>query len=124
MKYVNKTGFTTVELLITLFVASAFLISGYLLSSIVVSESGDMRANLRATAVARKYANQYQPAVGTTCVASTPLDNQSVTASGIADVKVTVTVSCPNSAVPNISRVSSLVRYNDNKSTYVVEYSY
>lgn len=124
MNGTRKAGFTAVELLITLFVAFALLMSGYLLSSIVVNESGEMRAALRATAAARKYANQYQPAVGTSCVAATPLDNQPVTVSGIADVRVTVTVTCPNSAVPNVSRVLSSVHYNDNQSASVVEYSY
>ena len=42
-KNINQ-GFTTIELLVTLFIAAAFLASGYQLYSVILQDGGDARA--------------------------------------------------------------------------------
>jgi Tfp pilus assembly protein PilV len=48
-------GFSTVELLITLFVAAVFLAAGYQLYLVTVRDSGDVRQRARASAIAYDY---------------------------------------------------------------------
>jgi len=55
----QDSGFTAVELLITLFVAAAFLIAAYQLFNLVVKDGGSTRAESRAANVAYDYLRQY-----------------------------------------------------------------
>lgn len=48
----NSRGFTTVEVLITLIVASLFLISGYQLYTVVIEQSADARRMSEASNIA------------------------------------------------------------------------
>lgn len=52
IKQTSNAGFSAVELLITLFIAVAFVVTGYQLYSIVVSDGGDARARAIASNLA------------------------------------------------------------------------
>ncbi len=117
----KQSGFTAVELLITLFVAAAFLVTGYQLYALIIKDSGNARAQARAANVAYDYIRQYSPSAGNPCVASTPVSNAPITVSGLQHVTVTVTYTCPYSSTPTITKVDAIVYYNSPQQS--VEYA-
>ena len=128
MKNIHKqSGFSAIELLITLFIAAAFLISGYQLYALVMKDSGDVRFQAKASNVATDYLQSYKssPSIQKPCATSstTPLANSN-TIPGLSNVTVTVTVSCPYSNTTSVSKLSVTVQYSTpqqsiTSSTYV-----
>ncbi|CAN5366824.1 hypothetical protein BH10PAT4_BH10PAT4_3120 [soil metagenome] len=119
MKNGNQSGFTAVELLITLFVAVAFLVAGYQLYNVIIKDGGNTRGQSRAANVAYDYLRRYSPSTVNPCVASTPLNNSAITVAGISAVTVTVAFTCPYTAQTNITEVTSTVKYNNPQETVV-----
>ena len=122
----NQSGFSAVELLITLFIASLFLLSGYQLYLVVIKDGGEARQQARTLNVADDYLQQYKNKANPNCTnAVTGLNNQSIIVTGLSNVTVSVTVSCFNSSVTTLmSKVSVTLNYGNpqktiNESTYV-----
>jgi len=113
----TESGFTAVELLITLFVAAAFLIAGYQLFNVVIRDGGQTRAESRAANIAYDYLRQYSSSITVPCTPSTPLDNAVVTAEGLTSVSVTITISCLPDAIDSISKVEASISYNTPQQT-------
>ena len=128
MRTIHKqSGFSAIELLITLFIAAAFLISGYQLYALVMKDSGDVRFQAKASNVATDYLQSYKASssIQKPCSPSstTPLANSSAI-SGLSNVTVTVTISCPYSNTTSVSKLSVTVQYSTpqqsiTSSTYV-----
>lgn len=116
----KQSGFTAVELLITLFVAAAFLVTGYQLYTVIIKDSGNTRAQARAANVAYDYIRRYSPSASNPCAASTPVNNASITVGGLQNVTVSVTFSCPYPSTPTITAVDAVVSYNTPQQS--VEY--
>jgi len=113
----KQAGFTAVELLITLFVAAAFLIAGYQLFTVVIRDGGQTRAESRAANVAYDYMRQYTSSSTTVpCSPSTPLSNAPITVDGLADPKITISITCPG-AVTSVSKVEASIAYNSPVQT-------
>jgi prepilin-type N-terminal cleavage/methylation domain-containing protein len=127
----RQSGFTAIELLITLFIAAAFLVSGYQLYNLIIKDGGQTRAQSRASNVAYDYLQRYKsnptyitnpctvPAV------QTPLSNSS-SILNLSNVTVTVTITCPYSTTSSISKVLVTVQYNNpvqtvSEATYVTK---
>jgi len=122
MNNLNKqAGFTAVELLITLFVAAAFLVSGYQLYNLIIKDGGQARAQARASNVAYDYMRRYSSSATNPCLISTPVDNVGITVTGLSAVTITVAVTCPYTATTSLSRVDVTVLYNNPQQT--VEYT-
>jgi len=116
-----QSGFTAVELLITLFVAAAFLIAAYQLFNVVIKDGGNARAQSRAANVAYDYMRRYTTSATIPCSAQTPLTNSSVTVDGLTNAMITVALSCPTFSTNDISKVDVTVTYNT--PTQTVKYS-
>ncbi len=116
----KQSGFTAVELLVTLFVAAAFLVTGYQLYAVIIKDSGNTRAQARAANVAYDYIRRYSPSATNPCAASTPVNNTPITVSGLQNVTVLVTLTCPYSSTPTITAVDTIVKYNTPQQS--VEY--
>jgi len=115
-------GFTTVELLVTLFIAALFLAAGYQLYVYVMRNDASVRSQSIASDVAYQYLNQYAAqAAGGPCAASTPLSAAPITVSSLVNTSITVTISCPNTNVTAVSRVDVVLAYNQPQQK--VEYS-
>lgn len=108
---VKTAGFTAVELLITLFVAAAFLTAGYQLFSLVIQDGGDTRAEATVNNEAYNYLRQYTNAATNPCAVSTPISNSAVTIEGVTDSRITVSISCPQTSTPSLSRVEVAISY-------------
>lgn len=106
-------GFSAAELLITLFIAAAFLATGYQLYSAITQDSAVTRQKAIASNVAYDYLQRHAANVPNICTPSTPLNNHTPAQSidGITHVRITVTITCPQSSLSTLSRVQSTVRY-------------
>jgi len=113
----RQSGFTAVELLITLFVAAAFLVSGYQLYNLIIRDGGQARADARASNVAYDYLRRYSASVTAPCTSSSPLNNAPVSIAGLSNVTVSVDISCPYAATTSISKVDVTVNYNSPQQT-------
>lgn len=123
MVRLRQQGFSTVELLITLFVAAAFLVAGYQLYALVIRDGGEARAQTRAANVAQDYMNQYRSSIGATCTVSTPMSNAPQTVSGLDNVTLTVAITCPNTDAPGMSLITVTVNYNEQKTITIATYA-
>jgi len=121
MKNKYPSGFTAIELLITLFVAAAFLVAGFQLYNLVIKDSGQTRSQSRAANVAYNYLRQYTNSAVSPCVVSTPLTASPITVSGLNNVTVTVDLACPYASTTGITKVNVSVSYNNPQET--VKYS-
>lgn len=115
----SQHGFTAVELLITLFVAAIFLIAGYQLFNVVIRDGGDARAESRAGNIAYTYMRKYSNAATNPCTPQTPVSNTAVTENtdGLTNAKVSITITCPQSDTPTVSKVEAIITYNDPQKT-------
>ncbi len=111
MKQHSQSGFSAVELLITLFIAAAFITTGYQLYTIVVKSGTDTRSQSRASNIAYDNLRRYTPQVTSPCTAITPSPTPTIPAgSGLANPSITVTVSCPYGLI-GLSKVEVSVKY-------------
>lgn len=118
MRRSSESGFTAVELLITLFVAAAFLIAGYQLFNVVIKDGGQARAESTAGNVAYDYLRRYAPQATNPCTAGTVLNNAAITVDGLSNVRMTVAISCPSGfSVTGVSKVEATITYNTPQQT-------
>ena len=114
----KQSGFTAVELLITLFVAAAFLIAGFQLFNVVIRDGGQTRSESRAANVAYDYMRQYKNTATTIpCTASTPLNNSSINVDGLTNVTISITISCLPDAINSLSKIEASISYNSPVQT-------
>jgi prepilin-type N-terminal cleavage/methylation domain-containing protein len=108
----RKSGFSTVELLVTLIIAAIFLVAGYQLHTITIKDSGETRAKVNASNVAYDYLQRYKSTVTNPCAAQTPLSDQPITVLNLSHVTITVAITCPYSSANSISKITTTVKYN------------
>lgn len=113
----KQSGFTAVELLITLFVAAAFLIAGFQLFNVVIRDGGNARAESRAGNVAYDYLRRYASQTTNPCRAAIPVNGESVDVSGLSNVKMSILISCPPYSTTNLSRIEAVIQYNNPQQT-------
>jgi prepilin-type N-terminal cleavage/methylation domain-containing protein len=130
IKLNQQSGMTAVEVLITLFIAAAFLMSGYQLYSLIIKDNGEARALAKATNVAYDYLQQQKAttisgASNHTCAASTPYTDSPITVEGLVSVTRTVVVSCPYTAVTSIAKIQVTIKYgNDSPQKSITNTTY
>lgn len=91
----NFGGFTAVELLITLFIAAAFLTSGYQLYSLIIKDGGETRMQARASNIAYDYLQRYKANVTNPCTEQAPETDSSIEVDGLSNSTVSVSITCP-----------------------------
>ncbi|MES2630502.1 MAG: prepilin-type N-terminal cleavage/methylation domain-containing protein [Patescibacteria group bacterium] len=118
----DQEGFTAVELLITLFVAAAFLIAGYQLYSVIIKDGGDTRAESKAANIAYDYMRRYSGSATNPCVASQPVSALPVSVAGLTNTKVSIIISCPQSDAPAINKIEAFITHGF-KEDKIVKYA-
>lgn len=91
----NQQGFSAVELLITLFIAVAFIATGYQLYSTIVKDGGEARFRARASNLAYenlRRAGDTNPTCSATAAVSTPAVPSN---NGLDAPVITQTISAP-----------------------------
>lgn len=119
----TSRGFSAVELLITLFVAATFLAAGYQLFSFIINDSGNTRAESSASNGAYDYLRRYSDSATVPCTSITPLSNQSVTIEGVIDPVVTVTITCPQTDTPALSKIEVAISYGTGSDANTVKHA-
>lgn len=129
----KENGFSVVELLVTLFVAAAFLLAGYQLYAMIIKDGGETKQQAKASNAAYDYLQQYKATAKlklvVDCVPIELLPIESKTISGLSNVKVKVSMTCPylNGANPlkTIAKVEVILTYgNDNPQKQVIQATY
>lgn len=113
----SQSGFSAVELLITLFIAALFLIAGFQLYAYVKRNGVEAEQMARASNIA--YQNLRTVASNTTyvktpCSAATQPGSQAIASStGLNSATVNVVISCPYSTAPqnSVSLLTATVTY-------------
>lgn len=112
-----RHGFTTIELLVTLFIAAMALATGYQLYTTIMREDADTREQARVSQVAAQSIKNYPGSIVDPCVPSTPADNQAITIDTIENPQLTVTVSCPPLLPGGVSRITATITYGTPSKT-------
>ena len=118
MKILNRqSGFTAIELLITLFVAAGFLVAGYQLFNVIIKDGGQARAESRAGNVAYDYIRRYASQATDPCQAQIPVNNAEASIDGLTNTRVTVSITCPEYSTTSLSRIEVTLTYNTPQQT-------
>lgn len=112
MQRVREQGFSAVELLITFFIAAAFVGVGYQLYTIVVKEGSDSRLQSRASNVAYKNLRRYAAQVTAPCTTVSPSPIPTIGANdGLGNATIAVAITCPFGTGSTTSKVTVTIKY-------------
>src|SRR4051812_9883166 len=106
----QSEGFSTVELLISLFVAAAFIATAFQLFGVVVNDSNAARLRSRASNIAYENLRQYAGSIGTVC-SPAPASATPAAPSDLPLATITVSYSCPYGNSSKTTRVKVTVNY-------------
>jgi Tfp pilus assembly protein PilV len=108
----TQSGFSAVELLITLFIATAFIATGYQLYSVIIKDGGTARTRTVATNIAYDNLRRYASQATNPCTLVTPSPTPTIPAdSGLPNASITVTFSCPYGQTDPATKVQVTVTY-------------
>lgn len=111
----ESSGFTTVELLVAIFIAAAFITTGYQLFSAVMKDGNDARLRSRASSVAYENIRKHSHLVNIPC-SPTPSNKTPTAPSDLPGGKITISYSCPYGNTSSVTRVKAVVQYGSGKS--------
>jgi Tfp pilus assembly protein PilE len=115
-----QSGFSAVELLITLFIAVAFVATGYQLYSIIINDGGEVRARAKASNIAYDNLRRYTSQATDPCTVFTPTPTATIPAnSGLSGATISVTPSCPYGSTKNITKLQVTVKYGSPEKEVV-----
>lgn len=110
----HEAGFSAVELLITLFIAAAFVATGYQLYSVIIQNGENAREQAQASNIAYNALRQYQPQATNPCSVVTPSPTPSIpSGSNLPNPSITVTMSCPYGTSADVTKVTATVNYGN-----------
>lgn len=110
-----QAGFTAVELLITLLIASMFLFSGYQLYTQVNRDGSDANKAARVSSLVSEKVRATIASSTATCGASIP--NETKTETGVGSVTYVTSVTCPNPDTPTMRLVKVTATYDNPTKT-------
>lgn len=113
MRGTDESGFSAVELLITLFIGFLFVMMGYQLYSVSIQAGGEAKEQAKASNLAyeRLREIQAQPGITLTCGTNLEVNVDVDNSRG----KRTTSVSCPFSSYPTLFLVTVKVKYNTSQ---------
>lgn len=122
----NNQGFSAVELLVSLVVASIFLFAGYAFYNTIVRYSVESRNRANADRIAYDYLRRYEPSIPVSCTTGSTLLNRqalpsSADTSGMANPRISVILSCPSPSIANLSKLVARVEYVERGQSKVIE---
>lgn len=114
----SEQGFSAVELLITLFVAAAFLATGYQLYYTLIETTGQSRLRAIANNIAYDKLRFYSSQATNPCTSKTnsTLAPTIPANSGLGSPTITVTITCPYGTTRSVSRVYVQIGYGPASS--------
>jgi len=119
----NESGFSAVELLITLFVAAAFLTTGYQLYTVILKDGGETRYQAKASNIAYDTLRRYSPKATKPCTSipsPTPTATLPTNHGLPSPSSITVTINClTGSGTTDMSRIQVSVKYGSPQQEVV-----
>lgn len=120
----TQAGFSAVELLITIFIAAAFVASGYQLYVAVVRNGADARNQTTASNVAYSYIRQYSPLTTSPCTAVTPTPAPTIpSGTDLPNASITASITCPYPGSSGTSLVTVTVSYGSTSPQKQVQHA-
>lgn len=116
----KQSGFSAVELLITLFIAAAFIGTGYQLFSIVTQNGESARSKAKASNIAYDNLRRYSPQATNPCTAVTPSPTPSIpSGSNLQNASISVSITCPYGTSVGLTKVTATVTYGNPQESVV-----
>lgn len=120
-RHAHHAGFSAVELLITLFIATAFIATGYQLYSIIIKDGGAARMRAKASNIAYDNLRRYAPQATNPCTVFTPTPTPSaIPASTLPSATITVTPTCPYASSTGVTKLQVSVKYGPTPQEEVI----
>ena len=108
----KQAGFSAVELLVTLFIAVAFIATGYQLYSVVIQDGGNELQQAQATNIAYDNLRRYSSEATNPCSTVTPSPTPSIpSGTSLTNPSITVTITCPYGTSLNLTMITVTVNY-------------
>jgi prepilin-type N-terminal cleavage/methylation domain-containing protein len=104
-----QSGFSAIELLITLFVAAAFLATGYQLYYAIIDSGGKARTQAVASSIAYDRLRLYTAQATTNCTTKT-FSPTIPSGSGLGSATITANITCPYGST-RTSQVNVTITY-------------
>ena len=114
---VRSQGFSTVELLISLFIAAAFITTGFQLFSVVTKDSNKAQLRARAASIVNTTIQERASNAAPTCTPQNGSAEAISTAQLPQPANVTVNYSCPYGQSSKTTRVTAVVKYGTPQVT-------
>lgn len=106
----STDGFTAVELLITLFIAAVFIMTGYQLYSVIMNDGSTAKYQAKSANIAYEYLMNAEATVAASCTPGT--STPAVPAnSGVPAIEIAVNTTCPYGNGNQVSRLEVIVKY-------------
>ena len=121
MSHATESGFSAIELLITIFIAVAFLASGYQLYSAVVRNGADTRNQTTASNLAYDYLRRLSPQATNPCTAipNSTLAPTIPNGTALPAATITANISCPYGGASGTSLLVVTVGYGNTNPKQV-----
>ena len=109
----TQAGFSAVELLISLFIAVAFIGAGYQLYAVIVKDGSDARNQSRASSIAYENLRTYSAQATTPCSVISPASQAlpNTGANALPSATMYVNITCPYGTSDPTSKISVRVTY-------------
>ena len=109
----SQAGFSAVELLISLFIAVAFIAAGYQLYAVIVKDGSDARYQSRASNIAYENLRTYSAQATSGCTVISPASQSlpSTGANGLPSATMYINITCPYGLSDPTSKVSVRITY-------------
>ncbi len=107
----NNQGFSTVELLISLFIAAAFIGTGFQLFSVIMKDSNDARLRAKAGSIINTTLQERINSTNNICSPTPSPATIAIQTSELPQASANVTYSCPYGNSSKTTRISVVVSY-------------
>ena len=114
----TQSGFTAVELLVSIVVGVLLLGASYQLYSVALSSSGDAQRRTQASMVAYDLLRSRQPSITVPCATSTTTPIVPASAN-LPSATATVVASCPYTTSSNVTLLTATVTYDSPNTKQV-----
>lgn len=115
IKNSNQAGFSAIELMISLFIAVAFIGAGYQLYTLIVKDGGEARLRSRANSIAYETLRTYSSQATSPCTTPTPTPTPTLPSptspTGLPNATIQVTFTCPYGSTDNTSKLTVKILY-------------
>lgn len=112
-----EQGFSTVELLISLFIAAAFIGTGFQLFSVVMNDSNEARLRAAAGSIVNNSIQERMNSTNSPCNPAPSSASLTIPTSELPQASGTVTYSCPYGASSRTTRINVSVSYGSPQKT-------